>query len=68
VRCSDLIDSDAGDCGLLFWVPESCRQAVCGPEILVIVGKRTTRLDLSQFAHGTSWTQCRSSTSVSDLH
>jgi hypothetical protein len=60
VRCSDLIDNNADDLGLLFWVPETCREAICNKETLAVFRKCTTRLDLNQFTHGTSWTQCRS--------
>jgi hypothetical protein len=31
---------------------------MCGIETLAVFTKRTTRLDLSQFVHGTSWRQC----------
>jgi WD40 repeat protein len=61
VRCSNLVEYDVLDQGLLFWVPETCRQAVCGPEMLFVFRKRTTRLDLGRFAHGAAWMQCRSS-------
>jgi WD40 repeat protein len=59
VRCSLLMNSKVKGRGLLFWVPETCREAVCGPETLAVIGKHTTRLDLSRFATGTLWTQCR---------
>jgi WD40 repeat protein len=59
VRCLDLMDSDADDHGLLFWVPQTC-EAVCSKETLVVLHKRTTRLDLDRFTHGISWKQCRS--------
>ena len=67
VRCYDLIGSDAGDSGHLFWVPETCREAVCGTEILIVAAKRTTRLDLSGFSHGKLWTRCYSAR-VSRFH
>lgn len=58
--CSDLArsDSSTSDRGLLFWAPESCREAVCSIETLAVFNKRATRLDLDQFVHGTSWMQC----------
>jgi WD40 repeat protein len=72
VRCSNLVDRDSGDSRLLFWVPETCREALCGAETLIVAGKRTTRLDLSRFAHGVSWTECHSSVStlnnLAELH
>jgi WD40 repeat protein len=43
----------------LFWVPIPCREMLCGLETLVL-GKRSTQLDLSQFVHGKSWTKCYS--------
>jgi len=58
VNCSDLADRDSSACGHLFWVPETCRKALCSKETLAVYNKHTTRLDLDQFAHGTSWTQC----------
>jgi WD40 repeat protein len=67
VRCSNLAGGDSGDRGHLFWVPETCRAALCGAETLIVAGKRTTRLDLSRFVHGTSWTQCHFR-NVSTLH
>lgn len=61
--CSDLADCDPSDSRHLFWVPETCREAMCGIEILAVFNKHTTRLDLSRFEHGTSWTQCYDHTS-----
>jgi WD40 repeat protein len=57
VVCSDL-RSEMNDHGHLFWVPESCREAMCGIETLAVFNKHTTRLDLSQFVHGRAWMQC----------
>jgi hypothetical protein len=42
----------------LFWVPDSCRQALTGIETLVVCGRNTTRLNLSQFVYGKLWQQC----------
>jgi WD40 repeat protein len=60
VHCLHLRGNDSSDRGYLFWVPETCRQALCGTEMLAVACKYTTRLDLSRFVHGTSWTQCYS--------
>lgn len=56
--CSDLAGCDSSDRRHLFWVPQTCREAVCGIETLAVFNKHATRLDLSQFIHGTSWARC----------
>ena len=33
---------------------------VCGIETVIVFGKHTSRLDLSQFVHGNAWAQCYS--------
>jgi WD40 repeat protein len=58
IFCSDMMSSEVGAGGHLFWVPKTCREALCGVDTLIVLGKRTTRLDLHRFVHGTSWTQC----------
>ena len=55
--CSDL-RSELSDHERLFWVPESCREALCGIEIRAVFNKHITRLDLSQFVYGKAWMQC----------
>jgi len=50
----------ASDASFAFWVPPTYQGGLCGMETLVIFGKHTTRLDLSQLAHGMAWTKCHS--------
>ncbi|KIM73866.1 hypothetical protein PILCRDRAFT_801778 [Piloderma croceum F 1598] len=45
----------------LFWVPYSNRTGLCGIDTLLVLGTCPTRVDLSRFVHGTSWTLCYSS-------
>jgi WD40 repeat protein len=47
---------------LLFWVPPWDRKRLCWPRNTAIIGQPYTKLDLSQFAHGTSWQQCKKAT------
>jgi WD40 repeat protein len=47
---------------LLFWVPPWDRQRLCWPRNTVIIGQPYTKLDLSQFVHGTSWQKCKKAT------
>ncbi|KIM71946.1 hypothetical protein PILCRDRAFT_46046, partial [Piloderma croceum F 1598] len=42
----------------LFWVPYSNRTGLCGVDTLLVLGTYPTRVDLSRFVHGTSWTLC----------
>jgi WD40 repeat protein len=59
--CSEyLISKSPGPTALVFWVPHLSRKGLCGIDTLLILGTHTTRLDLSQFVHGTSWTKCYS--------
>ncbi|KAG9020670.1 hypothetical protein FS842_007135 [Serendipita sp. 407] len=47
------------DGGLLFWVPEDCRNGLTCPAILTIpiTGRhRVIRLNLGEFSYGESWT------------
>jgi len=49
--------NSAGD--LLFWVPPWLRDGLYFPQnSLVICARGTTKLDLSQFVHGTEWQKC----------
>ncbi|KAI0342503.1 WD40 repeat-like protein [Trametopsis cervina] len=47
------------DNGLLFWVAPDYRTALRKPGNEWVIAARTLELDLSRFAHGTSWTDCR---------
>ena len=56
--------SDSGenlsDWSLFFWVSPPYRAGLCGMKTLIMFGKHTIQLDLSQFVHGTAWMQCYS--------
>jgi WD40 repeat protein len=43
---------------LLCWVPPYYRMGLWGPNVKTVIGRYTTKLDFSQFVHGTSWAQC----------
>jgi WD40 repeat protein len=43
---------------LLFWLPPYYRRGLWGPNTITVMARHTTKLDFSQFVHGTSWTQC----------
>ncbi|KZP18434.1 hypothetical protein FIBSPDRAFT_745360, partial [Athelia psychrophila] len=43
---------------LLFWVPPAYRIGLWRPNSIVVIGRHTTRLDLTQFVHGRDWAQC----------
>ncbi|KIJ49058.1 hypothetical protein M422DRAFT_246866 [Sphaerobolus stellatus SS14] len=43
---------------LIFWIPFSYRERLWLPRYLAIMGMDTVTLDLSQFVHGPSWTDC----------
>lgn len=48
------------DTELLFWVPPLHRPNLLRPSnVWVGNGPHATRLDMSRFVHGTSWTECR---------
>jgi hypothetical protein len=56
--------------GLLFWVPEDCRDGLTCPAIVIIPDMgphRRVRIDFSQFQCGTSWTNVRRRTHGSEL-
>jgi WD40 repeat protein len=43
----------------LFWVPPECHAGLYQPRNTVIIGQLLkTRLDFSEFQHGTMWTEC----------
>ena len=44
---------------LLFWVPPWNQKGLLWPTNTTVMGAQPTKLDLSSFVHGTSWTQCR---------
>jgi WD40 repeat protein len=56
-----LIDSDGWIYGLgekkelYLWIPELHRQCLHRPSTIRIVGKHETRLDLSNYVHGSNW-------------
>jgi hypothetical protein len=45
---------------LLFWVPHRNRAGLWWPSNSAVWAELTTKLDLSQFLHGTCWEQCKS--------
>jgi WD40 repeat protein len=47
---------------LLFWVPPWARIGLWWPANTAVIADQSTKLDLSQFVHGTSWTHCRDAT------
>jgi hypothetical protein len=60
-----MLDSNGwvyGKEGLLFWVPEDCRNGLTSPAIIAIPtwGRhRRVRIDFTRFRYGTSWTESR---------
>ena len=52
------VPSTSGSRSLLIWVPPENRMGICSKETLLILGTRTTRVDLDRFVHGNDWTQC----------
>jgi len=43
---------------LLFWVPPSYHVGLWRPGNTAVIAEHSTKLDLGQFVHGTSWQQC----------
>ncbi|KIJ42165.1 hypothetical protein M422DRAFT_171421, partial [Sphaerobolus stellatus SS14] len=43
---------------LILWIPFSYRDRLWSPHCLVVMGLDAVDLDLSQFVHGPSWTDC----------
>jgi hypothetical protein len=62
-----LIDSDGWIYGegseLLLWIPEIHRLCFHRPSTVCIVGEHETRLDLSNFVHGSNWATVHDSNS-----
>jgi hypothetical protein len=44
-----------GEKELLFWIPDLHRRYLHRPSTVWIAGEHETRLDLSNFAHGSNW-------------
>jgi len=57
-----VIDDEGWICGskgeLLMWIPPMHRERLLRPSTIWISGQPETRLDLSNFVHGPSWTTC----------
>jgi hypothetical protein len=52
----------------LFWVPPTLRAGLLRPSNTLLIGEViTTKLDLTSFVHGESWSLCRESESLSIL-
>jgi len=47
---------------LLFWLPPYYRFGLWGPSTIAVMGRKTTKLDFTQFMHGKNWVQCHSGT------
>jgi WD40 repeat protein len=43
---------------LLFWVPPWNRNGLWWPRNTALIGRESTKLNVSLFVHGTSWAQC----------
>jgi hypothetical protein len=62
---AELVSSNGwvrSDDGLLFWVPEDCRNGLTSPTITTMpnTGRlRLVRIDFSRFQYGSSWTYVR---------
>jgi hypothetical protein len=58
----ELLESDGwiiGAGGLLFWIPEDCRNGLTCPAIMTIPDtgrQRRVRLDFTHFCYGSMWT------------
>jgi hypothetical protein len=65
VRYTDTSEMDddgwiLGPCGeLFFWIPPSYRSGLWRPNNIAIIGGHIWKVDLTDFAHGTDWQQCR---------
>jgi hypothetical protein len=44
---------------LLFWVPPSSQVGLWRPSNRAIIGVQPTKLDFSQFRHGTAWSEVK---------
>jgi WD40 repeat protein len=47
------------DSELLFWVPPWNRVGLWWPRTTAVIAEQSTKLDFSQFVHGTAWYQCK---------
>lgn len=45
---------------LLFWVPPFYRVGLWRPENIAVLSRTQIKLDLTRFAHGSRWEECRS--------
>jgi hypothetical protein len=67
----EVVDSNGwvrGPEGLLFWVPEDCRNGLTCPAIRTVPnrgGHRRVRIDFTRFHYGTTWTKIRGSNAAS---
>ncbi|KZP08547.1 WD40 repeat-like protein [Athelia psychrophila] len=43
---------------LLFWVPPAYRTGLWRPNSTLVIGRRTTKLDMTRFVHGKDWARC----------
>ena len=63
---SSVIDEEGWICGskgeLLMWIPETYRAHLHRPSNIWVASKYETRMDLTTFVHGQSWTTCISPT------
>jgi hypothetical protein len=56
------------DSELLFWVPPTLQAGLLRPGNKLFIGEAiTTRLDLTSFVHGESWSLCKESQPLSIL-
>ncbi|KAH8985382.1 hypothetical protein EDB92DRAFT_1883068 [Lactarius akahatsu] len=57
-----VINEEGWICGskdeLLMWIPQTHRANLHRPSTIWVAGEYETRLDLSTFVHGQSWTTC----------
>ena len=57
-----MINKEGWICGskgeLLMWIPDTYRAHLHRPSNIWVSGKYETRMDLSTFVHGQSWTTC----------
>src|SRR6202035_534949 len=44
---------------LLFWVPPWSENGLLRPNNVMVIGKGSTKVDLSHFVHGKNWHQCQ---------
>jgi WD40 repeat protein len=51
---------------LLFWLPPYYRFGLWGLSTIAVMGRKTTKLDFSQFIHGRDWAKCHSNATKLD--